>query len=256
MEDSELYMKVRKKLLAGETLVKAKYDLLGEGYSQKDIDYALMDFFRDERTFEDNKLIDKIEEKISSKEYERSYFLQDIFADLIKEGNKPYEIEKALLRANISRCKRIRDAPEVFRRWNIYTTLLWTVFAATVLLAFYKAVFLICSVAWIIIFAINYFYRPKLNQEWKTEIGVIPFMGLRVTDGEWGFNSAFGTYFRWWIIDPSIVMVCFLILFGLFFSIVYGASFAVLCIALAIVDFLAYIYRPMSWNNRVEEILD
>jgi len=234
--DADLYMEVRKQLKRGATLQQVREDLLEEGHSKADIQLAIQEFFKDEATDYDDKLIEEIEDR-----FDRGELMQNIIDDLVKKGNKPFEVEKALLRASTSP----GNVFEIFRGWKWYTYIQAGIFLMTFLLGiFYTPLFFITTFFMAAEMLISFAGIPAQNKSWVAEVNILPFGGLWITQGVFGYNKAVGNYFRWWILEPSTVLAGFFILFGAFFGMKLGLTFFSVCVFLAFLSFIAFSESP------------
>jgi len=212
-----------------------------KGYSVAGIDEAIKEFYKDEATKYDDKLIKIIEKKFMKGKAHKGELLQDIFADLVKEGHKPFEIEKAMLRANFRPHMKVKTA---MRRWEAYSIIQICILITTILLTiFYNLIFVIAVFAILISMVAASMGVPKVHAEWRRELGMVPGIGLWTRDGIFGYNSTTGNYWRWRTLDPAIVVSAVYLFLAIFF-IRFGLLFVLICVYLAMISSICFTIKP------------
>ncbi|MCF7862072.1 hypothetical protein K9M79_07580 [Candidatus Woesearchaeota archaeon] len=229
----KLYAEIRKKLESGMMVQDLILKFLAKGYSRSEIDFAVAEFYKDESTDSDDKLIRQIEIRFKKGEY-----MQDVMEDLVKEGHKPFEVEKAIIRASTTPDTSLNI---MFTGWRFYTYIQLLILGLTIILAiFYTPIFAAATVFMFSEMIAAYLLIPQKNKKWNAEVTVLPYAGLTVTQGWWGYNSTIGNYFRWWVIDPAIVLAAFFIIFGFYGAQIYGINFLIINLLLGMFSSLSF----------------
>jgi hypothetical protein len=207
------------------------------GYDAEDIKEAIADYKKDETTDYDDKLILEIESR-----FRKGQTIQQITAELMAKKYDKVEIEEDILRAQLVDTHFIKDT---IRSWNIYTYIHNFLLIATILLGiFYTPIFFIATA--FIIFEMGIAFLNKLDKDrfYSTSITVTPFIGLTVTQGFFGYNSTLGNYWRWWKLEPGILLSIFFLVFGIYFFYIYGSTFLMWSWMLGYIALLSYIVKP------------
>jgi len=224
--DAKLCHLVRQHLAQGNTITVTEEKLARQGYAKRDIALAVKEFYKDQATTYDDKLVTIIE-----KRFRKGDFMQDIMEKLNQEGHTPFEIEKAVLRASTRKDSEI-DA--VFKGWELYSMIHLIILVLTLVLSiFYTPAFLVMTFIILILLFASSANIPVDTRKWKTEIAVLPLSGLTITQGFFGYNSVIGNYFRWWFFDPALILFFLLIFFGIYFSLYYGVTMLIISFCLA-----------------------
>jgi hypothetical protein len=220
----------------GKTIQETEKSLIHQGYARHDVKTAIQDFFRDEASKADEELIKEIEHRTKKGE-----LLQDIMEDLSKK-HTPFAIEKALLRAGTH---HEYDLAASMKGWQAYTIIHLSIFLMTIVFGvFYKKAFFIATFFILILLIVSTMNIPRKTRHWKTEITLLPFTGMTITQGFWGYNSLIGNYVRWWRLDPALLLTVFFIMFTIYFSFLYQEwNMVVSGGSLAILSFASY-YHP------------
>jgi hypothetical protein len=96
VEKSRAYIEARTMLDTAKDDKEVFAALLKQGYSQEESHNAINEYHKDEKTRDDDKLIKKIE-----KRFHKGEDMHVIITSLIAEGHEQFEVEKAVLRANL-----------------------------------------------------------------------------------------------------------------------------------------------------------
>lgn len=246
MHDAVLCNELRKRLEKGKTFERAKKELMKKGYPTYSIHLALREFYHDESTDYDDKLIRYIEKKLDD-----GNLLQTIYAKLVKKGHKPFEVQKAMLRATTTPNKNLSNA---YRGWHVYSLLQVLVLIASIILAMsYKIVFIIPALAIIFTMVASSANIPKKNIKWKKELGNLPVNGMGLTQGVFGYNPMVGNYFKLWVLDPAMSIFAFFLLFGTVYGLLgYGVGFFIISTVLGGFSGLAFfiVQKRKSYRRR------
>jgi hypothetical protein len=236
MENSTLNNEIRKLFEKGEKIISIKEKLKEKGYEDSEVNEEINNFLKDEETDFDDRLV-----RIIEKRCRKGELLQDIMEDLEKKGNKPYMIEKALLRASTNKT----DFFFMLKGWEIYTYIQILVLIITVILGFtYSLLFFLGTVFMIFEMGISSANISSKNF-WMPEIqSVVPGMGFTITQGYFGYNKVIGNYFRWWMMDPSIVTLISFSSFGFIMLRFYGINFFIAWLSLGILSFVSFFLKP------------
>jgi hypothetical protein len=240
MLDAHLSHAARSYLEKGHTLQQVYQFLESKGHSKSDITAAIREFFRDEATDYDDKLIALIEQRFREGKDGKPEYLQTIFEDLVKSGHKPFDVEKAMLRAEFAPKMKVRTG---FRHWQWYSIVQLIVLTTTVALSLLYHWSFIIPVPFILAGMLAASMgSPKIDPEWRKEFGMIPMVGLWTADGIFGYNSITGNYWRWRVIDPSTYVA------GIYLVMVYVAFrfdaaslvFVIICLYLAALSAVSF----------------
>jgi hypothetical protein len=232
--DALLYNDLRNLLNKGKTLIESRNQLLSKGYQANEISEAVSEYYKDEATKRDDKLIALIEERLGDREI-TGELLQDIFADLVKKY-KPFEVEKALLRARIGK----KDLPVIFSEWSFYSYVQIGILLSTLVLGVFYKLFFIATAFILIEMIIASLGIPTNNAKWRQEITVMPFGGINITDGIFGYNSLIGNYWRFWVMDPAIVLLIFFLMLAIVGIFINGFLFSLFSLILGTASYYSY----------------
>jgi hypothetical protein len=244
MVDAHLVHTARKYLENGHTLQEVHMFLQSKGHSRYDIDVAVREFFRDEATDYDDKLIKHIERKFTNAKDGRPEYLQTIFAELVKEGHKPFEIEKAMLRAHFTPQMRVR---KVLKRWEMYSIVQIVILVITVLLSiFYSWLFVPMVLVILACMQLASMHVPNTDPVYRKELGMIPGIGLWTREGIFGYNATTGNFWRVMVLDPSIVVSGAFMMLAIIGAITLGkgVAFVVVCVFLALLSDVSFTVKP------------
>lgn len=235
MEDVVLYDKVRKFFLRGLSVQDIKHEL-GKKYSSKKIDDAIKEFFKDESTDYDDKLIQVIERR-----FRKGEFLEHIMADLIKGGHKPFEVEKAIIRSETQDGSPIRNH---IKRYKLYTKIHIGLILATIILALFQPMYILGTVIVIIGMMIAHFNVPQKNKYWRTEVEAAPVIGYYI-NSQYFLRVGNVTMFKFWILEPGFVIFAFFTLLGVYGGmIIHDILFGLICIGFGIIGYISFFFKP------------
>jgi hypothetical protein len=234
---SHLYVKVRKLLESGFTADQVLEKLSFES-SKDDLLDLVNEYYKDEKSDYDNKLILHIENR-----FKEGQFLPAIFDELVKSGHKPFEIEKAMLRARTSTNSSMFD---VIKKWQTYSQIQFSVFALTIVLGIlYHAIFFIATIFLILQMIAAYIKRKLHPGNWDLEILLLESQGkgVRQNKSVFNYNPLYGNYWNVWIFDPAVLALLFFVCFGLYCDLAYGYSIFYICLALGLLSSISFFFR-------------
>lgn len=237
MEKSKLYIDVRRLLEKGRTINNTIITLQNKGHTKEQILEQVNEFYKDEKTNYDDKLVREIE-----KRFNKGETIQQIMNDLIANNHKPFEVEKAILRADFGEGENIKST---MKKWELSTYINIIIFLLTILLGlFYNKWFFLGTGFMLLVMAVSSIHMPKKYKEWDTEIDVMPIGGFYITQGLWGYNPIIGNYFRWWILEPGTLYIFFFLIFGIILFAFYGINFLLYSLLLAALSIILYLAKP------------
>jgi hypothetical protein len=241
MVDVRIYSELRRLLDEGFTIEKAYSHLLKKEYSGEEIRLAIDEYFKDENTEYDDKLIEEIEKRFKKKE-----LLHEILSDLVLKGNNPIEVEKAFYRARLENKKIAMH----FKVINFHHALQIILAFVTLFLGiFYDKTFFLVTIFYCLTVVMFYAFGPthEDKMEWKSRmfpsgtVSPTPFAGPFWIDGYWAFNFRTGRYFfRWWMVSPKLLFPSFFFLLGIMFYFTHGSGGFLICFFLSLYSLLAF----------------
>jgi hypothetical protein len=206
--DPDLYNAVREHFESGGNKADLRQKLLKQGYSRSKIDAAFENYFNEEKTDIDDRLIGTIESR-----YRRGENLDNIVNSLIQQGFKPSVIDKAVQRASFD-----DGSVKQMLGGSAYSYLQVAIIIATLALGFtYHRIFWFATsfVALQLIISSTGITRRDVESTMDDE-------GTSI-----GYNITH--LFGWWLLNPVVMVATGFIGLGIAGLIIYDVKFALIC---------------------------
>ncbi|MGV8169003.1 MAG: hypothetical protein ACP5N3_03010 [Candidatus Nanoarchaeia archaeon] len=235
-KDAILYKKVRDLFERDKSESQILKALAAKGYPEKEVLEMIAEYRKDEANSVDDELVETVEHL-----FDEGKNMDEIYSYLSK-ANHPFEVKKAMLRANLVKFDYKAYFFKSLKSINIIL-----IFVAEILLAFFvNSYFWFLIPMLIITLCLYYVYKSRKgkidSQSVSAELNKMNVEysyigGIHITQGAWGWNPHTGVYPRFWLFNLGIIFLVIHLVFALlmlifgftefFFSVLLGLfSFA------------------------------